>query len=436
MSDSDDSASALWTLFEDDLVKIVAAIGLVYGIFVVAGVLLGTDLNGHFNRLRTLTFFIAVFAMAVLALNLHWGYTGLFNIGVAGFMAVGVYAFAIATNPPTASPSGFGLPFVVGILLGILAAAVMGAIVALPALRLRADYLAIVTIAMAEIIRFSFRAGTFSDVTGGGAGIPVTKDPDTQIIGFLVDDLGFGIVYDPFASAMLSAGVNRSVLNGWIYAVVLFAFVVGFYVLLTRIGHSPFGRVLKAVREDEDVARALGKDTQKFKIFSFMIGCGLLGLAGILWQASRGYVNPNNNFLPQLTFFIWIALIIGGAGSNTGNVLGSALFVGLLFEGPRLLAGLIDNAVGSIASPSTFAGAVGSLTGGEIVPFLGYFLDNIQTLKLVFMGIALIWLMQNRPEGLLGHRKDTAATIDLSRPNRTASETAAEAAADGGEPDE
>jgi branched-chain amino acid transport system permease protein len=444
-SPASSSSSTARSILRSDALKIVALMAGIYLLFTGFGVALGYGSNGIVNTLQRVTFLSAVYAMAVLALNLHWGYTGLFNIGVAGFMAVGAYVMTMLTAAPSAPVPGLGLPFWVGAIAGMLAAAIAGGVAALPALRLRADYLAIVTIAFAEVIRFVFRLQALQTFTvfgvdlgtGGARGIS-GADPDTVITDLLfslpvvgtevvipIPGTGTGIlvpsVLGSISSALQGMGVVPNVVRGWVYAMVLVAVVAGFYWLLVRIGNSPFGRVLKAIREDEDVARALGKDTGRFKIKGFMLGCGLLGLVGILWQGSRGFLNPTENFLPQVTFFVWIALIIGGPGSNTGSVLGGALFAALLFEGPRFVVNVVTNTFDLGSAPPTISAAVADLLGGDLAAMAAYVMSNIDALRFVLVGVILVYLMQNRPDGLLGHRKEIAASVDLSRPTRARS---------------
>jgi branched-chain amino acid transport system permease protein len=145
-----------------------------------------------------------------------------------------------------------------------------------------------------------------------------------------------------------------------------------------------------------------------------------------------GAVTPNT-FRPRLTFFVWIALIIGGAGSNTGSVLGGAVFAALLYQGPRYLKNLVDTVLPNASAPSGFGPAIAPLISNlNPAPLLFYTIDSIRQLQLVFMGLVLVWLMHNRPEGMLGHRKETASGIALtsSRARETTAET------DGGETDE
>ncbi|MDS0299171.1 branched-chain amino acid ABC transporter permease [Halogeometricum sp. S1BR25-6] len=417
---------------------IVAVLVVLYVAYVLAGVGLGYSLRGQLNTVAVLTFYIGVFAMLALALNLHWGYTGLFNIGIVGFMAVGIYVMALVSKPlyqsgGAAQVGGLGLPLVVGIVAGMVAAALLGLVVALPALRLRADYLAIVTIAMSEIVRFSFLSGEFQQFTlfgervgfGGGSGLILDFTDPLQAF---FETFGLWGAYLSFVDTFEAIVPTnpKPVVDGLVYGAVLLLFVAAYYWLLKRTGESPFGRVLKAIREDEDVANSLGKDTNQFKIKSFMLGCALMGLAGILWFMTQGAVTPNT-FRPRITFFVWIALIIGGAGSNTGSVLGGAVFAAVLYQGPRYFKNLVDAALPSFNAPSSFGPAVAPLISNlNPAPLFYYTVDSIRQLQLVLMGLVLIWLMHNRPEGMLGHRKETAAGIPLT------AKRARTAATDGG----
>ncbi|WP_251330520.1 branched-chain amino acid ABC transporter permease [Haloplanus pelagicus] len=444
-----DSARRLW---EEDAAKITAVLFAIYAAYLLSGLVLGYSLRGQLNSLASLTFYIGVFATLALALNLHWGYTGLFNIGVVGFMAVGIYVMAFVSKPlygsgGAAQVGGLGLPIPVGILAGMAAAALLGFVVALPALRLRADYLAIVTIAMSEIVRFTFLSSTFQrfqvphtlagDTTrvgfGGGSGL-ILDFPDPLLA--FIDMLGLSGVYGGLVALVGRVVPNNPdpIVHSLVYGIVLLGIVAAYFWLLKRTGESPFGRVLKAIREDEDVARALGKNTDRFKIKSFMLGCALMGLVGILWLMGQGAVTPNF-FRPRLTFFVWIALIIGGAGSNTGSVIGGAIFAAALYQGPLYFQNLVTSVFQPGDAPGSFGPAVAPLIAElDPVPFLVYTLDSVRQLQLVVMGVVLVWLMHNRPQGILGHRKETAAAIPLV--GRSATEAAGNEAAtesDGGE---
>jgi branched-chain amino acid transport system permease protein len=412
-----------WIGTSDARLILVVAV-LLYGLFTFISALLGFDFNGLINTLRRITFLTAVYAMLVLALNLQWGYAGLFNLGVAGFMAIGVYTMGILSTAPSSTPPGLGLPLVVGIVGGVLAAAILGAVVALPALRLRGDYLAIVTLAFAEIVRRTIRSDTFREFTVGGVSLgtggPRGMSLPPNFARYILYDNPTEAVSEPSAigEVVFSIGesfdVVPSVVESTIYAAMLVGFVVLFYLLLSRVGNSPFGRVLKAIREDEVVAQALGKDTRWFKIKTFALGCALMGFAAILWRL--GAVASTADFRPITTFYVFVALIIGGAGSNTGSVLGGAVFVSLILQGPDFVRRLATTHFDLGTAPNTIFDAVGALAQAELGPLLAYTLSdvNIAQLRFVLLGVVLIVLIQNRPEGLLGHRKEPASPIDLA----------------------
>ncbi len=437
MSDATDSQGLAGRLWGRDPVKVLALLAVIYAVYIALGLAIGFEIRGQINSIATLTFYIGVFGIMALALNLHWGYTGLFNIGIVGFMAIGIYTMAVVSKPAAETASqvgGLGAPLWVGMLAGMVAAAVLGLLVALPALRLRADYLAIVTIAFSEIVRFTLLSRTFQEFRigdrtiglGGGSGLLLPFNPLQSFL----DVTRLNVLQDALVGLAepIIGGNADAVINSFLYGVLLLVIVAIYYVVLTRIGRSPFGRVLKAIREDEDATKALGKDTNVVKTKAFMLGCALMGLGGVLWYMQSGAITPNT-FRPRLTFFIWIALIIGGAGSNTGSVMGGAVFAAALFQGPRYLQNLVESAV-EVDAPSNFAGAVAPIFDSlSVNPFLFYVIDNVRQLQLVFMGLVLIWLMHNRPSGMLGHRKEAAASVSLTR--RPAGQTTA---ADGGRP--
>ncbi|MFB6221683.1 MAG: branched-chain amino acid ABC transporter permease [Halolamina sp.] len=449
---------AAWTAAQwetNDQRKLYIVIGNAVAAFFVLGVVIGLPFNGFIGGVQSLLYLAAAYSLITLALNLHWGYAGIFNIGVAGFMAVGVYAMAIVSSPvdPGASGApGLGLPLVVGIVVGTLVATLVGLVAALPALRLRADYFAIVTVAFSEIIRYFLLSGEFETFslpllgtvgTGGAIGKSPPPTPirllfyeshgagaDPALLGSvlfpLFDSLRLTIIPDGYAMNLgiatvpigftLDLTVEPSVIAGFFEVAVLVIAAGGFYWLLRRVGNSPFGRVLKAIREDETVAKSLGKDTNAFKLVSFALGCGLMGLGGILWFGQQGYIVPNN-FKPIITFYVWVALMIGGAGSNTGSVLGGSLFVATLWEGPRYLKNAAESAVSFPSAPNNIIEALLPVFAGQLAPLLSFFVSNISSIRLVFIGALLVWLMQRRPEGLLGHRTEEAAAIPLVRSN-------------------
>lgn len=417
--------------YESDLPLIIAALAGFYAMYAIIAIALGYPFSSLISALATLTFFMAIYAMAALALNLHWGYTGLFNIGIAGFMAVGVYVMLmLSSGDPRGATDvgGLGLPLIVGIIGGMVAAGFVGLLVGLPALRLRADYFAIVTLAAAEIIRLTANSSTLREFTipiigtttgtNAGSGLRFDLDPVTRMIGrFAQPFYGSSTATEGYEELMLSAERVFGEDPAWLvesvtWGLLLLAALAAIYWLLMRVGRSPFGRVLKAIRDDEDVANSLGKNTAAFKLKGFVLGCALMGLVGILWRLERGYVSPDL-FDPEITFFIWIALILGGVGSNTGAVIGGMAFIALLWEGPRYVRRVVDRTVGTPDAPSTFGHTLDAMASGELFAIVAYVIDNLRTLQLFAMGAVLIVLLQRRPDGLLGHRVEEASAIPL-----------------------
>ncbi|SDQ52594.1 branched-chain amino acid ABC transporter permease [Natronobacterium texcoconense] len=421
-----------------DLLLIAGIVVATYVGFAVVGLLAGVSVNEIVGFLQQVTFFAAVYALVALALNLHWGYTGLFNIGVAGFMAVGVYTMAILTASPDGSPAGLGLPIPVGIIGGMIAAGLVGLIAALPALRVRADYFAIVTLGLSEIIRLALLSGSLRSVeiggteygTGGGGGIRYT--PVDSIVPWLLDLPVLGMLGEQLILFGRLFGVQPSVIESGLYTGILLAFVVLFYLLLTRIAYSPFGRLLKAIREDELAARSLGKNTDRVKVIVFVVGCSLMGLAGILWMGSRTLVSPSS-FMPIITFYIFVALIVGGAGSNTGSVVGGFVFAAFLWEGPRFIRAIVRANLDT-RSPPTIYDAFVALGNGDPLALVGYTVGTLDEIRFILVGVVLIVLMIWRPDGLLGHRKEIAAATDLSQRPTTGGDSSVRS--DGGETDE
>ncbi len=239
-----------------------------------------------------------VFVVVCLGLNLQWGYTGLFNIGVAGFFLVGAYAFAILCGPPYASHlGGFELPYVAGLVGSAGAAALIAFVVGIPTLRLREDYLAITTIGIASTLQLvALNAGW---LTGGSQGATSIPRPFPGLV-----DTVFG--------------------RNLVMLALLVVVVVVVYAALEAMVRSPWGRVLKAIREDEVAASSLGKNAFGFRLQSFVIGSAIMGLGGALYASFIGFISPED-FLPILTFQIWTMLIVGGSGNNKGAVLGALI---------------------------------------------------------------------------------------------------------------
>jgi len=239
-----------------------------------------------------------VFALISLGLNLQWGLTGLFNVGVAGFVAIGAYTSALMTTPDDpARLGGFDLPILAGWLGAMLVAGIAAAITGFATLRLKSDYLAITTFGVAVVVQLV--ALNAQSVTGGAFGV--------------------GFIPRPFATlAETPVYFNLSNL-AVVSAVTLVA-----YLALQHLARSPWGRVLKALREDERAAISLGKSARFYRVQAFAVGGALMGLAGAVQAHFIGFIAPDN-YTPMLTFQVWVMLIVGGSGSNRGAVIGSVL---------------------------------------------------------------------------------------------------------------
>jgi branched-chain amino acid transport system permease protein len=241
-----------------------------------------------------------IYALLALGVNLTWGMAGMINLGLAGFFAVGGYTTALLTKS--------GVPIPLGVGAGALAAAATGAGVALITARLRADYLAIVTLGFSESVRIA--AANEIWLTNGSDGIAGIPGPWRGI----VSPQQYNLVF---------------------LAIVVVVLIVTF-VLLQRLARSPFGRVLRAIRDDEDVAAVAGKHVLIFKVKAFAVGAAVLGVAGALYAHETSFVAPDI-FAPLLTLNIILALVAGGIGNNAGALLGAVLIV-VLLEGTRFVA--------------------------------------------------------------------------------------------------
>ncbi|MFJ6003321.1 branched-chain amino acid ABC transporter permease [Arthrobacter sp. NPDC092385] len=305
----------------------------------------------------------AAYALAALGLAVHFGYSGLLNFGQAGFMAVGAYGYAISTL-------SFNAPLPVAVLVALLASVVFAIVLGIPTLRLRADYLAIVTIAAAEIIRYIVTTNGLTDVTGSANGLAAFEG-------------GF-YALNPFPPGTYNIGpLGMNERDFWIrivgWTVVIIACVVVW--LLMR---SPWGRVLKGIREDENAVRSLGKNVYAYKMQALVIGGVLGSLAGIIFTLPRGAVQPAN-YATELTFFLYTCLLLGGMATVLGPVIGAMIFWVVLSLTQGLLYGAIE---------------VGAIT----------FLSNSQAgqLRYILVGVALMLLMVFRPQGVLGNKKELA----------------------------
>jgi branched-chain amino acid transport system permease protein len=287
--------------------------------------------------------------LVCLGLNVQWGQTGLFNVGVAGFVAIGAYVSALLTTPPSEGHlGGFSLPIVVGWIGAMAAGGGVSAAVGALTLRLRADYLAITTFGVAVVVQLV--ALNAQRLTGGAFGI--------------------AFIPRPFESLAPSPALF-DLANLALVAIV----VVAVLVALERLARSPWGRVLRAIREDERAAMAVGKSPARFRLQAFALGGALMGLAGAMEASFIGFIAPDN-YLSSLTFQVWAMLIVGGSGNNLGALLGAAIVWGLW-----TLSGLVISDV----VPATYEARAAAL-------------------RLAGIGVLLSAMIVARPRGLIGER--------------------------------
>ncbi|WP_266083368.1 branched-chain amino acid ABC transporter permease [Haladaptatus caseinilyticus] len=309
---------------------------------------LRTTLPDGFNVFFEVGILFTIYAMLVLGLNLQYGYTGLVNFGHVVFFAVGAYSVAMLSAQDTFAGIGLGYPWPVALIVGIVVAALLGTIVGATSLRLRDDFLAIATLATAEIFHTLFV--NFRHIFGGNVGILGVPQP--------VKDIASGTDTTLLATILLSGGIT----------ILTFA-------IITRLTDAPYGRVLRAIRADELVTRSVGKPTFTYKMQAFVYGAALAGLAGGLFALYNGAVAPGY-FTIQVTVTVWIGMLLGGAANNRAVLGGLAVIMGL-----RLL--------------SRFALDVAPVSA-----------DAFASIRLILIGVILILVIRYRPAGIWGDAKE------------------------------
>ena len=305
----------------------------------------------------------AAVAIAIIGLNIHFGYTGLLNMGQAGFMMLGAYGFSISI--------WHGLPMVVGIVMGMLAAFVFALILGVPTLKLRGDYLAIVTISAAEILRYIGRLARLEDFSGAAQGIPGSQYREPFVALSFFGDGSFDL--GGWLPTLQATGVN-----GWWVRFVAWLLVAICCVLVWLLVRSPWGRLLRGIREDEDAIRSLGKNVFAIKMQALIIG-GLFGALGGIVYILPSSMQPDA-MGRSLTFFCWTALLLGGAATVFGPVMGAVLFFALRIFIQGASDALVPNSIMNTAQTAQFAW--------------------------ICVGVALMLLVIFRPQGILGDKRE------------------------------
>jgi len=330
-----------------------------YGIAAAGGLLLLGVLVGLVNPayLLSLLSLAAMYGLLSLGLNVQWGYTGLINFSVAAFFGIGAYVPVLLSA--SGSPISGGYPPLVGLPIAIGVVVVLALAIGVPTLSLREDYLAIASLGLAEVVRLFFRnQSEWTRGTAGVGGIPSFFEGIPFLETF------------PQSMPVVEVGIYRLAVPFWsnlLNFALVASFVLLSYAVLRRVHRSPWGRVLRTIRSDEDLAEALGKNTFAFRMQAFVLGSVVMMFAGVFYAFSQSFLTPGI-FNPIFTFYAWIAVILGGSGSNRGALFGGAVLVAII-EGSRFIG-------------------------------LG------ASFRLLVVGLLIIAVMRFRPQGLLPPRDE------------------------------
>lgn len=304
-----------------------------------------------------------IFTILGLGLQLQFGYAGLLNFGHVAFMAIGGYTMAILVVKT-------GMSLWIAAMLALVVAVPFSLLLGLPTLRLRADYLAMTTLAFAEIVRYvaineeGLTGGSQGTINLAGAGTAANYNREwLAMIGSVQDWL------EPLLGELAS--------RDFVMLVIVWTVAIGAIFLVQYLVRSPWGRVLKSIREEEDAAAALGKDVFRYKQQALAIGSVLGALAGVFHAFQYSFFSPAD-FVPIVTFFVWMIIILGGTAKNWGVPIGAVIFA-VLFAGTRFL---------------------------DLPPFTWLESDERAYLRMIIIGLALILLMMFRPQGVLGKREE------------------------------
>lgn len=302
------------------------------------------ELSGLLNYGVFFLTLAGIYAVLALGLNFQWGYTGILNIGIGAFFAVGAYASAILTTPSTPLHlGGYSMPFIVGAVGAMIVAGVVALLIGLITLNLRTDYLAIATIGIAEIVRLFLKSEDW--LTNGVRGIAGIPKP---------------------LMGLVEGG------DQVLYMLLVLGLVVVVYIAAESGYYSPWGRVLRAIREDEPATLAAGKNVLSFRLQAFVIGSMVMGLAGALYAHFVQFISPEA-FRPEFaTFLVWVMLLAGGSANNRGAILG-ALVIWLTWSGTELITSRLPEDWITRAGP----------------------------LRVLLVGVLLQVIILTRPEGLL-----------------------------------
>ncbi|MFH1242324.1 MAG: branched-chain amino acid ABC transporter permease [Pseudomonadota bacterium] len=321
------------------------------------------EIGGILAYLVSFAIMAGIYAVFCMGLNIQWGYTGLFNIGIAGFFCIGAYASALITTPePTGIYAryvhqifGLDLPFLVGLLGAAVVCGIVALLIGIPTLRLGEDYLAIATLGIAETIRLIFNNERW--LANGPRGLMGLPQP---------------------LQGLVDAGDYN-----YLYMIIIGIIILLVYLSIEKAIRSPWGRVLRAIREDEVSAAMSGKNVFSFKMQSLVFGAMLMGIGGALYAHYTKAISPDV-FTPLYgTFIIWVMLMAGGSGNNKGAILGAYVVWGI-WIGTKFMTDLLPYTLKARA------------------PYIRFLL----------IGILLEIILIYRPQGLLGEEKRVSKLLE------------------------
>ena len=299
-----------------------------------------------------------IFAIATLGLNLQWGFTGIMNVGIVGFFGIGAYAAAYITGPSYHDAfGGFGLHPLIGYLGAMVASGVIALIVGIPTIRLKHDFLAIGTFGIAICIQLV--AMNWKSATRGFDGLHSLPKPFAALAG------------TPFRANLF-------------YLIMVLVFIALITFALERMVRSPWGRMLRAVREDEHAAAALGKNAYAIRLQTFVLGSMLMGLSGALYANFLGFISPQD-LLPIVTFQGFVMLVVGGSGNNYGALLGAVIIWALWT--------ITETVLGAILPPGLR--------------------QQVSSIRVVMVGAILVGMLLYRPQGILPERRNVSRLARL-----------------------
>ncbi len=316
------------------------------------------ELDGIILHITGYLVIAGIYAIINVGLNVHYGHTGLFNVGIAAFFALGAYTAALLVMPPPnldlyqryefggnlahilgAARVGFDLWFPIVLVAAACSCGALAYLVGSVAIRLRADYLAITTLGLGEAVRLVFtNEGWLADGTRGLNGIP-------RVLDGLVEPQWYDLIFLP---------------------VVLIVLLV-VYLVSQRLAGSPWGRVILAIRENEDTVEVVGKNVYRFKLQAFAYGAGVMGIGGALYAFAKHSITPTAFDPFYATFIIWAMLILGGSGNHRGAILGSFVLWAIV-SGSQFLPGFLGDPNLRLAIVGVMIVAVLLLRPAGIIP--------------------------------------------------------------------